>query len=144
MSERITYKEIRDRIESTAKEIIAEETTFPKESSYEAWESYQQDLEALQSEAHDKAHESVDSWDWTIYTHMGFQVYDALMSVEQCEAEQAFEDCGGYEQAADQRMGPYEMGCAMAYHWLVQELANEVMGQCEELVELAQGEMDKF
>lgn len=112
--------------------------------SYDAWESFQSDLEALQDEAHDKAHTEVDSWDWSIYTYQGFQVYDSLSSDEQSEAESLFEEAGGYEYAAEAKQGPYEMGCTMAFHWLVNSLADAIRGQCDELIELAQGELDKF
>ena len=111
---------------------------------YEQWESYQSELESLSDESYEKALEEIDSWDWVIYTYQGFLVYDALSSSERYEAEQAFEDCGGYEQAAEQHMGLYEIGCAMAYHWLSQELAREIQSQCEELIDLCQNQLDNM
>lgn len=140
----ITYKQIRDRIESSAKEIVGE-IDFPKESTIDAWEEYQSELEDLRdSESYDKAHEYVDSWDWCIYTYKGFQVYDALSLSERNDAEQAFEDAGGYYQAIDQQMGPYEMGCAMASYWLVQALVEEIQSQCDDLLELVENKLNSF
>lgn len=140
MSE-ITYKAIRDRITSEAKEIIGE-IEFPKESTQENWEEYQSELEYLKdSEAYEKAHESVDSWDWSIYTYKCFQVFDCLSSSEQCDAEQAFDDAGGYEEFKD---GPYELGCAMAYHWLCNELTREIEYQCDELLEMVETKLEEY
>lgn len=142
MSDNITYRAIRERIESTAKEIIENHCSFPTESSQ--WESYQSELESLLDEAHDYAHEDVDSWDWAIYTYKGFQVFDALNGQEQREAESLFEDIGGYQTAADMQQGPYEIGCTMAFHWLAQELTSEIERQCEELIDLCQNQLDNM
>ena len=138
----ITYRAIRERIETTAQEIIESQCNFPTESSQ--WETYQTELETLMEEAHDNAQEEVDSWDWVIYTYKGFQVFDALNGQEQREAESLFEDIGGYQTAADMEQGPYEIGCAMAYLWLAQELASEIQSQCEELIELCQNNLDNM
>lgn len=144
MSDKITYRAIRERIETTAKEIVAGATRFPTESTFDLWESYQYEIENLMDESHDHAHEEIDSWDWAIYTYMGFQVYDALSGSEQTEAESLFEECEGYQTAADMEQGPYEIGCAMAFHWLVQELASEIQSQCEELIDLCQNQLDNM
>lgn len=138
----ITYRAIRERIESSAKDIIEEHCNFPTESSQ--WETYQSEIESLMEEAHDNAHEEIDSWDWAIYTYKGFLVFDALDGQEQAEAESLFEDIGGYETAADMEQGPYEIGCAMAFLWLAQELANEIQSQCEELIEMAQNQLENL
>lgn len=85
MAYKITYKNIIDHVELDVKEYIP---NFPKENTYEAWEAFQQECEELQEDAHEKAWESVQSWDWNIYTYKGFQVYGALSSSEQNDAEQ--------------------------------------------------------
>lgn len=138
----ITYHAIRERIESTAKEIIEEHCNFPTEPSQ--WESYQSELESLSDESYDHAHQEIDSWDWAMYTYKGFQVFDALSGSEQAEAESLFEDCDGYQSAADMQHGPYEMGCTMAYLWLAQELAREIQSQCEDLINLCQTNLDNM
>lgn len=112
------------------------------EDHYEQWESYQSELESLSEESYDKAHEEVDSWDWAIYTYQGFQVYDALSGSEQTEAENAYWDVNSGHNMQDTT--PYEMGCAMAYLWLAQELANEIERQCEELIDLCQTNLDNM
>lgn len=142
MTDTITYKAIRERIKQEAKEIIEQYAEFPTENTCDSWEDYTDKLEKLRDEeSHDLAYESVDSWDWSIYTYKGFQVYDALNGQERQDAESMFEDVGGYETAADQKMGPYEMGAAMAFWWLVQELHEEIENRCEELIELANDQM---
>ena len=138
----ITYHAIRERIESSAKDIIESQCNFPTESSQ--WETYQTELETLMEEAHDNAQGEVDSWNWAIYTYQGFQVFDALDGQEQREAESLFEDIGGYSLVADLKHGPYGMGGTMAYLWLAQELASEIQSQCEELIELCQNNLDNM
>lgn len=138
----ITYRAIRERIESSAKDIIESQCNFPTESSQ--WEAYQSELETLMEEAHDNAQEEVDSWDWVIYTYKGFQVFDALNGQEQAQAEFLFADCDGYQTATDLKHGPYEMGCTMAYLWLAQELASEIQSQCDELIDICQTNLDNM
>ena len=139
MSNEITYAKVLARVESAAKDIIDEVAPMPKDSSEEAWQEFADKLEALlDGEARDYARESVDSWDWIIYTYQGFQVYDALLSSEQNDAEQQWEECGGYETAKDNSEGPYEIACHIAFFALVDMLAQEIERQCEEMQELAQ------
>lgn len=141
MSDKITYKAIGDRIKSTAKDII-DEIEFPKDSTYDNWEKYQSELVEIQETAFELADETVAYWDWTIYTYKGFQVYDALMSSDQTEAENLYWDVNSGSDLTG--ASPYELGCAMAQFWLERELANEIEVQCEELIDMAQGELDKF
>lgn len=159
MTDKITYKAILDRVEYTAKDILGEVVSMPQlpapndfsnEVDWEVtckdlWEDFADKLEALlDGEARDYASESVDSWDWTIYTYQGFQVYDALSSSEQNDAEQQWEECGGYETAKDNSEGPYEIACRIAYFALVDMLTQEIERQAEDLMELAQNKLEQL
>lgn len=137
----ITYKDIVERCKDAAKDLISD---LPKENTLENWESFISDLETLCDEAYEKASEEVDSWDWCIYTYKGFEVYDALSSPEQGEAEQEWEDCGGYETAKDQSQGPYEIACAIAYFALARMLAEEIESACDDLIELANNQIENL
>ena len=145
MTDKITYKEILDRVEYTAKDILDDVAPMPKDSSEKAWEEFAGNLEILlDGEAREHAEAEIDSWDWTIYTYKGFQVYDALSSSEQNDAEQQWEECGGYETAKDNSEGPYEIACRIAYFALVDMLTQEVERQAEELMELAQNKLEQL
>ena len=145
MADKITYKAILERVEYTAKDIIDEVVPMPRDSSEEAWQGFADQLDALlDGEARDYARESVDSWDWIIYTYQGFQVYDALSSSEQNDAGQQWEECGGYETAKDNSEGPYEIACHIAFFALVDMLAQEIERQAEELNEMAQNKLEQL
>ena len=145
MTDVITYKDIRDRVEYTAKDIIDEVAPMPKESTEEAWQDFVEKLDALlDGEARDLAWESVDSCDWTIYTYKGFQVYDALPSDVQNKAQMYWEDCGGYETAKDGSEGPYEIACRIAFFALVDMLTQEIERQAEDLMELANTKLEQL
>ena len=135
MSNEITYAKVLARVESAAKDIIDEVAPMPKDSSEEAWQEFADKLEALlDGEARDYANESVDSWDWTIYTYQGFQVYDCLPSDLQTQCEEEYWDCNGSVEGAS----PYGLGASMAFFALVSLLTQEIERQCKEMQELAQ------
>ena len=145
MAGRITYKEILDRVEYAAKDILDEVAPMPKDSSEEVWQEFADKLDALiDGEAREYAIESVDSWDWSIYTYKGFQVYDALSSSEQNDAEEQWAECGGYEAAKDNSEGPYEIACHIAFFALVDMLTREIERQAEDLMEMAQDKLDQL
>ena len=134
MSEEITYVKVMARVESAAEEIIKASAPFPKENTVEAWEAYQEALEACLDNSRDMAWEEVDSWDWMIYTYQGFQVYDCLWGEDQAQAEQEFWECN--EGIKD--VSPYYLGAGIAFFALVSKLTQEIERQCEEMQELAQ------
>lgn len=133
----ITYKAIIERVEYDVKEYTP---NLPTTNTIEAWEAFMDECEVLQEDAHVKARESVDSWDWSIYTYKGFQVYDALSSQEQNDAESEYWDCnqGCFEGS------PYELGAGIAYFALVRMWAEECYRQCDDLIELAQNQIDNL
>lgn len=145
MTDTITYKAILDRVEYTTKDILDEVAPMPKDSSEEAWQEFADKLDALIGwKAREHAEAEVDSWDWVIYTYKGFQVYDALSSSEQNDAEQQWEECGGYETAKDNSEGPYEIACRIASFALGDMLTQEIERQAEDLMELAQNKLEQM
>lgn len=140
MSDEITYAAVIKRIESSAKEIIDAQAPFPKENTAEAWGAYQEALESCLDNSRDMAWEEVDSWDWVIYTYQGFLVYDCLPSDLQTQCEEDFWDCSG----SVKDKSPYELGASMAFFALVSLLTQEIERQCEELLELAQNQMENM
>lgn len=145
MTDKITYEAILDRVDCTAKDILDEVAPMPEDSSEEAWQEFADKLDALiDGEAREYAEAEIGSWDWTIYTYKGFQVYDALSSSEQNDAEQQWAECGGYETAKDNSEGPYEIACHIAFFALIDMLTQEVERQAEELMELTQNKLDQL
>lgn len=137
MADTITYKAIIERVESDVKEYTPE---LPKENTLEAWEAFIDECEALQEDVYGKATESVDSWDWNIYTYKGFKVYDALPVSEQNVAEQEY-----WESNQDTfAEGPYELGAEIAFFALVRLWAEECNQQCEDLIELANNQIENL
>ena len=142
MTDTIPYKVIRERIKQEAKEIIDQYAQFPKENTYDFWEEYSDKLEALKdNESYDLAHESVEGWDWAIYTYKGFLVYDALNGQEQSDAESLYWDAWS---GLENQPTPYELAAGMAFWWLIQELTGEIESQCEEIIEMAQNQMENL
>lgn len=137
----ITYSDIMERCRNTAKEFLPD---FPKGGTLENWESYLKEVEALKEDTYEKASEEVGDWDWCIYTYSGFEVYDALGNYEQADAEQEWADYGGYETAKDQCQGPYEIACAIAFFALVRMLAEEIESACDDLIELANNQIENL
>ena len=140
MSDEITYTAVIKRIEYSAKEIIGAQVPFPKENTIEALEAFQEALEACLDNSRDVAWEEIDSWDWSIYTYQGFLVYDCLPSDLQTQCENEYWDCNGDVKGES----PYELGASMASFALVSLLTEEIERQCEELLELAQNQMENL
>lgn len=137
----ITYSDIMERCRNAAKDFLPD---FPKGGSSEDWESYLEEVEAIQEDAYEKAFEEVGNWDWCIYTYQGFEVYDAIGNSKQSDAEQEWADCGGYETAKDQSQGPYEIACAIAFFALARMLAEAIESACDDLIELANNQIENL
>lgn len=67
-------------------------------------------------------------------------MYDALSSQEQNDAESEYWDVnkGCFEG------GPYELGAGIAYFALVRMWVEECESQCEDLIELAQNQIENL
>lgn len=139
MTDNITYKTILNRCKSDVLEYIPD---MPTDGSLNSWESYLDELEAWRDDSlYENASESVDSWDWSIYTHFGFTILQTLPSDVERDAEQSFMDVWGSEPI-DTLNDPYDMASRIAYFALVniwQEVAQEYV---EELIELASNQIE--
>lgn len=139
MSDNLTYKQILDRCKSDVLEYIPD---LPKEDTLQAWSLFLVDL-WREEDLHEKATESVESWDWSIYTHYGFEILDALPSDEMRQAESSFFDVWGSEPI-ETLNDPYDMASRIAYFALV-NIWQEVAQDCvEELIELAQNQIENM
>jgi len=132
----ITYKAIQDRAESDAREHMP---GLPTENTFEAWESFQQDVEEL--DAHEIAHESCE-WDWVIYYHRAMELCQAMPSDVLDDAEQEFEDMGGTENMTS--VGLYEIAVRLAAIIVAREIAEAVESVKEEMVDMAENQMGQF
>ncbi len=131
---KLTYREIDARCKAAAQELCPE---LPETGTLEAWESFYDDLDALDV----SAFEEVDGWDWAIYTHYGFAILEAMDSPSIHDAEARWHEFGGLE-SQDDSFGPYEFAAQVAYHLLVMRVEEELYALAEELKELAQNEID--
>jgi len=131
----ITYKAIRDRAEADARERMPH---LPTQNTFEAWESFQADVESL--DAHDIAHESAE-WDWVIYYGRAMELCQVVPSDLLSDAENTWEEMGAY---TDSQFGLYQFACTLAAIIVEREIADAVERVKDELMELAQNEMDKF
>jgi hypothetical protein len=139
MESNLTYKQILDRCKSDVLEYIPD---LPKEDTLQAWSLFLVDL-WREEDLHEKATESVESWDWSIYTHYGFEILDALPSDEMRQAESSFFDVWGSEPI-ETLNDPYDMASRIAYFALV-NIWQEVAQDCvEELIELAQNQIENM
>lgn len=139
MTDQITYKAILDRCKADVMEYLPD---LPKENTNESWSLFLVDL-WREDEIYDKASESVESWDWTIYTHYGFKILDTLPFDEMRQAESSFFDCCGSEPI-DTLNDPYDMASRIAYFALL-NIWQEVAQECvEELQELAQTQIENL
>lgn len=141
MTDNLTYKTILTRCKADVLEYLPD---LPKENTVEAWESYLEELETWRDDSlYESAMESVENWDWTIYTHYGLKILDAL-PLEVCQqAESDFFDLWGSEPI-DTLNDPWDMASRIAYFALLntwQECAEECV---EELLELANDKIENM
>lgn len=136
----MNYSDILTRCKTDVLEYIP---AMPKENTLEAWESYIDTLESFRDEIYEHASQSVESWDWAIYTHYGLKILDAL-PLEVCQqAESDFFDLWGSEPI-DTLNDPWNMASRIAYFALLntwQECAEECV---EELLELANNQLENM
>lgn len=136
----LTYKEITDRVKSTARELTP---ALPEKGDLESWESFRDDCETARDNSSDLAHGEVDSWDWCIYTHHGVDILNALPSYVESDAEDSYMECNGDMTASD--IGGWrEMASGVAYWALVNLLREAIDSTCEELIELAETQIENL
>lgn len=129
----ITYRAIQKRAKDVAQEYMPE---FPKQNTFEAWEAFQSEVEAL--DAYDIAHESSD-WDWVIYYGRALELCQAVPSDVRGQAEEELEDMGGQVEP-----GLYELAASLAALIVTREIAEAVESVKEELIDLAETQLENF
>ena len=141
----ISYLEIRKRAQNCALEYMPE---MPKANTFESWESFQQDVEALDS--YDIAHESSE-WDWVIYYHRALELCQAVPSGILHEAERDVFDNGGIEALQgygcnrdSDNFGLYEMANLIASQIVIREIVEAVEGAKAELIDMAETQKESF
>lgn len=134
----LTYKDINDRCNESAKELTP---ALPTANTYDAWEEFHDELEAL--DVYDAAWQEVDDWDWAIYTHFGMAIVSVIDNQELCDAEAQWLELDG-AASIDDSFGVYEFAAKVAYLFLQSKLTETTQSLVDELMELAQDEMSKF
>lgn len=134
----ITYKQIMDRCAEAAREHTP---ALPTSNTIEAWEEFNDALEAL--DAYDIAHEEVDGWDWSIYTHYGMKIVDLIPQDDLNDAEAQWHEMDG-PSGIDESFGVYEFASKVAYFYLVAQVVQQIEALVEVLQEMAQHEIDNL
>lgn len=104
------------------------------------WLDYIRDLEDL--DPYEIAHESAE-WDWVIYYHRAMELCQAVDSATLHEAEAEWHDLGG-AQGIDDSFGLYELAGQLA-SLIVTRAIVEAVEECrEELLELANNQLENM
>ncbi|MAI35070.1 MAG: hypothetical protein CMM07_25810 [Rhodopirellula sp.] len=134
----LTYKAISERCANAALELTPD---FPKTGTLEAWIDFQNECEAL--DAHVLAWGEVDGWDWSIYTHYGIKIVDLMPQSDLNDAEAQWHDMDG-PSCIDESFGVYEFASKVAYFYLVSQVTEHIEALKEELIDMAQGQIDNL
>ena len=132
---KITYKAIQDRAKDVAKECAPD---FPVAGTVDAWESFQRDVEDMDSI--EIAHESCE-WDWVIYYHRALELCQAVPSDILDDAESQWHDMGAY---TDEQFGLYEFAVQLAAIIVTREIMEAVESLKEELIDMAESQLDNL
>ncbi len=138
MSDTITYKTIIDRCKDDVMEYTPD---IPKENTQEAWQDFIDALETFRDESYGHAHESIGSWDWTIYTHYGWKILAALDQDEINRAEESYIELNYGIEVQDLEGGAfcvYGIQSSVAYFALVNIWIEQAYEIVSELLELAE------
>jgi hypothetical protein len=134
----ISYSGLIARAKQDAKEAMPD---LPKVNTYEAWQTFLESIEAIESG--EVAHESADSWDWVIYHGQALELCAMLPSSLVSDAESMASECGGIQEAFESG-GLGGVACLIAYWIIYQAVQDEVELAKEELLELAQSQIDNL
>jgi len=138
--ETVKYFEIVERCKSDIAEVLP---AMPKENTYEAWERFRDDLETIQEESYEHASDSVQHWDWAIYTHYGIKILYGLPLEIERQAEQEFFDVWGSEPI-DSLNDAFDMASRIASFALEIIFRETLEGVVSELIELAESQLENM
>jgi len=134
----ISYSYLLNRAKSDAQEYMPE---FPKTGTIESWQTF---LDAVESiEPGEAAHESADSWDWVIYHGKALELCAVLPRSVVGEAESMMLECGSVGEAFENG-GLGGVASLIAYWVVYQAVLDEVEALQEELIDLAQSQIDNL
>jgi hypothetical protein len=134
----ISYSGLIARAKQDAKEAMPD---LPKVNTYEAWQTFLESIEVIESG--EVAHESADSWDWVIYHGQALELCAMLPSSLVSDAESMVSEFGGIQEAFESG-GLGGVACLIAYWIIYQAVQDEVELAKEELLELAQTQIDNL
>lgn len=134
----ISYSNLLKRAKSDAQEYMPD---LPKTGTIESWQAFLDAVESVDSS--DVAHESADSWDWVIYHGKALELCTLLPRSVVDQAESMLLDCGDVEDAF-KNGGLGGVACLVAYWIIYQAVLDEVEALKEELIDLAQAQIDNL
>lgn len=138
--EAVKYRDIVARCKSDISEIMP---ALPKTNTVDAWQEFIEEVESLQEDSYQHASESVQHWDWAIYTHYGIKILYGLPLEIERQAESEFFDCMGSEPI-DSLNDAFDMASRIAdfaLEIIFRETLEEV---AQELKEIAENQIDNL
>lgn len=138
--ETVKYMDIVARCKSDIAEILPD---LPKENTCEAWESFKNVLEEIHMDSHCHASDSVQHWDWAIYTHYGIKILYGLPMETERQAEQEFFDCMGSEPI-DSLNNVFDMALRIAGFALEIIFRETLEEMAQELIDLAETQLENM
>lgn len=134
----ISYSELIKRAKDDALEAMPD---LPKTGTLESWQAFLDSVESV--EASEVAHNSADSWDWVIYTGQALELCAMLPSSVVDQAESMVIDCGGIGEAFES--GGLGGVASLVAYWIIYQAVSEAVDEAkEELIELAQSQLDNL
>jgi len=129
----IHFRNVDQRCKEAARDLAP---SLPTSGTFKAWEAFLNVCENWDV----LAHEEVEHWDWSIYTHYGFKILEVMPQDEINEAESRWREWSGGE--LNESDGPYELASAVAYFLLVARVESELHALLAEMKELAEQEIE--
>lgn len=132
--ETVKYMDIVTRCKSGISEIMP---SLPKTNTADAWQEFIDEVESIEGESYQHASESVQHWEWSIYTHYGIKILYSLPLEIERQAESEFFDCWGSEPI-DSLSDAFDMASRIALFALeiiYRETLDEVVQELKELAE---------
>ena len=107
----------------------------------DAWESFQRDIEDM--DPYGIAYESSE-WDWVIYYHRAMELCQAVPSDVLHDVESEMRTMRGPDLGLGDSLGLYELASHIACEIVVNEIADAVESLKEELIDLAETQLENL
>ena len=144
MENSISYKDIVDRCESMARDATP---YFPKVNTYDAWESFKDEIESALEDSYSLALELVENTDWAIYTHFGWKILHALPQSAIDDAESRWLEFNSgltIEETCGVTFDIWALQSAIAFQALVNLTVESIEALAGELLGLAELELSNL